>query len=97
MNMDFDYDYISDLLPMLFTGKMLYDNGREDILDIVDDAIDSDNCFTFAMEALENVCDFVACNYNEERMVSSYYFSDESIMEYYRLCRKYSKDRKSVV
>lgn len=91
--MDYDYDYISDILPMLFAAKTLEDAGRTDILCEVDDALDPDNCYTFSLEALEHVCDFITGNYSEERELSSYYFSDESIMEYYRLCRKYSKQK----
>lgn len=91
--MDYDYDYISDSLPMIFAAKNLYDADRTDILCDINDAIDSDNCYTFSLEALEHICDFVAADYNEEREVSSYYFSDESIMKYYRLCRKYSKQK----
>lgn len=89
--MNISYHEISNILPMLFTAKILYDADRQDILCDIDEALDSDNCFAFALEALDRICDFVAINYNEQSELNGYYFSDTSIMEYYRLCRKYSE------
>ena len=89
--MELDYENIIDSLAVLYMAKRIYDNGRKDILDRIDAEIDPDDSYWFANGALEMICDYVDMKYDEEREVTSYYFSDESIMEYFKYCRQYAK------
>lgn len=82
---------IQYVMSMLYTAKKLYDVGRSDILDIVDGEINPDDCISFGYEAVQYVCDRVYINYSERRDLYTYYFSDESIMRYYKLCREYTR------
>lgn len=68
-------------------AKLLKDNGMEQLFEGIRDryAVDCDSEYWVAIEALENLCEYVESNYNEYDETGTMYFSDQTIMEYFRL------------
>lgn len=79
------------IMPALYAIKKLHDVGRKDVIKQIDGTVDADDFFALGYEAIEYISDYVFSYYSEYSGDSSFYFSDDSIMEYYRLCREYSK------
>lgn len=85
------YDYAASAVTMLQVAKMIYDTGRQDILNhrLNSFSFDCDEDYAFALEGIDELCDLFSHSCTDE--TGSMYFSSENMMEYYRLCRDYSK------
>lgn len=82
-------EYMMAMLPSLYGAKLLYD------FKILDNALSqgftemTDDWFYNMYELMELCADFFAVDYDEDYDVTKWYFSNECMVEYYRLCRVY--------
>ena len=81
-------DFEISLIPIL-VGKVLSDIGREeDYLEgIGASKIEAEDYFSYIMEGLTTVCDFWDNREVGPYMECCWFFSDPSMMDFYRLCR----------
>ena len=70
--------------------KMFHDFGRADKLESGHEA-DRDLYWTMIHDMSLNITDKVWYSFDESFATEKYYYSSSSMMEYYRLCREYSK------
>lgn len=70
-------------------AKLLKENGMEQAFqNILEEySIDCDGEYWVSIYALENLCDHVENDYDEQEEIVTMYFSDRTVMEYYRLCQ----------
>lgn len=84
------FDYAGSTITMLQVAKMAYDTGRMDVVERLSSfSFDCDDEYAFAMEGMDELCDFIADHGEDE--TATMYFSTKNMMEYYRLCREHSK------
>lgn len=80
---------ILDLLPSLHYAALFATYGRLDALINLGYEEPCESEYDIFWETLGMIMDFVDSDYIEEYEVNTWYFSDRSMMEYYRLCRIY--------
>lgn len=87
-------DFEISLIPIL-VGKVLSDIGREeDYLDgIGASKIEAEDYFSYIMEGLTTVCDFWDNREVGPYMECCWFFSNPGMMDFYRLCRDWSRQR----
>ena len=92
---EYEYDHCEMSLIPIFVGKVLYDTGREEdyLKGIGSEAVIMEDYFSYIAEGLTTICDFW-----DGREVGPYidycwFFSDRSMMDFYRLCRDWSRQR----
>lgn len=84
------FDYAASAITMLQVAKMAYDIGKKDVVDRLSSfSFDCDDEYAFAMEGMDELCDFIADHSEDE--TATMYFSTKNMVEYYRLCREHSK------
>lgn len=93
--MNNDYDYIEGRMVPILVGKLLFDAGRAcDYLCEFDDwEIDGDCYYDYIISGLTCAGDFWNVHINEASERECWYFSDARMMEFYRLCRCWSRQR----
>lgn len=83
-------EQISEVLPSIAIARLFYEYGRLDaMLKAGFDSPDSEIYMMF-WELIDATADFVHYDYDEGWNVAKWYFSNEDMVEYYRLCRTYS-------
>jgi len=89
-------DVLSQALIPVRVAKLLKDNGMEQAFQVIRDGylVDYYDEFPASIEALENISDYFEGDYNEDEDISTMFFSDQSIMEYYRLCQEETRIKK---
>lgn len=86
-----------DFFPRAVTGvqvaKLLWDYQKRDAFKDVctGSPIDEDCEYMTVIEALHSICDYVSSDDESDEEASYFYFSDQTIMEYYRLCQEYAR------
>lgn len=91
---------LQELLPQALVpvqvAKLLKTYGEEAAFQAVCRicSVDSNDEYAASIEALEHIYDFVERDYDEANDIEMMYFSDQTIMEYYRLCREDARLRK---
>lgn len=82
------------LIPIL-VGKVLSDAGREEdyLKGIGASPIETEDYFSYIVEGLTTVCDFWEGREVGPYMDYCWFFSDRSTMDFYRLCRDWSRQR----
>lgn len=77
-------------------AKLLKDSGLEQAFQTIRDdyRVDYDDEYPASLDALGLISDFFEGDYDEEQGISSMYFSDRTIMEYYRLCKEEARLKK---
>lgn len=90
MTMEQLCEVFSQSLIPLRVAKLLKDNGLEEAFQTIRDdyGVNDDDEYPATIEALALICDFFEGDYDEEQGISAMYFSDRTMMEYYRLCRE---------
>lgn len=86
------YDDLTRALDVLYVCALMVEHGIW-TTDNLNTPMDYDFYYETVQEALYNCCDHVFGDYNENSDVEHTYFSAPCMMEYYRLCREYSKRR----
>lgn len=83
-------EFFSQTIIPLRIAKLLKSNGMELAFQTIRDEyhVDYDDEYPAALDALGLLSDFFEDDYDEEQGISTMYFSDQTIMEYYRLCRE---------
>lgn len=82
---------ISYVLPSISLAKLFHSYGLLDqMINMGFDRADEEYLFMF-YELLELTADAVWCGYDDNYEVNTWYFSNRSMQEYYRLCQEYSK------
>lgn len=83
------------LIPLRI-AKLLKDHGMDQAFEAIqnDYHVDDGDEYPASLDALGTISDFFEDNYEEEQSVATMYFSDQSIMEYYRLCREEARLKK---
>lgn len=91
----YEYEYFEMSLIPIMVGKVLSDVGREkDYLEgIGASPIVAEDYFSYILEGLITVCDFWEGREVGPYMDSCWFFSDQSMMDFYRLCRDWSRQR----
>lgn len=92
---EYEYEFFETSLIAILVGKVLSDVGREkDYLSgIGSSEIEADDYYTYITEGLLVVCDFWDSKEVGPFLDTCWFFSDRSMMEFYRLCRDWSKQR----
>ena len=82
------------LIPIL-VGKVLSDAGREeDYLEGIGALpIVAEDYYSYIIEGVTAVCDFWECREVGPHMDCCWFFSHRSMMDFYRLCRDWSRQR----
>ena len=84
---------IVDVLPSIYIARLFYSYGRmNDLVECGFKEADNDYYEMF-WELIQTVPDFVSCDFDVVTGVTKWYFSFTDMMEYYRLCRVYSRLR----
>lgn len=96
MTMEELSENLSQALIPVRVAKLLKENGKDLAFEIAQGlyCVDPDDEFTASIEALENICDYFDHDCSEERDEYFMYFSDRTVMEYYRLCREEARLKK---
>lgn len=82
---------IIDVLPSIAAARLFYTYGRlDDLLSAGIKGPDS-GFYEIFWDLLNAIPDFVAYDYSEDYGVTKWYFSFKDMMEYYRLCRDFSR------
>ena len=82
---------IIDVLPSIVVARLFYAYGRlDDLLKAGFETAD-DDFYEMFWELLDTIPDFIDYDYNEYSGVTKWYFGFKDMMEYYRLCRAYSR------
>lgn len=86
------FEDVQSALGILETAVMVYETGRSDILECLSRMpLCCEYESEFVFEGMNLLCDFMREYYNEVIDVGTFYFSSNTMMEYYRLCREYGK------
>ena len=96
MTMDELAESFSQALIPVRVAKLLKENQKNLAFEIVRDlfCVDCDDEFSASIEALENICDHFDHDCSEDHSEYFMYFSDQTIMEYYQLCREETRLKK---
>lgn len=87
-------DEINEVLPSITIARLFYIYGRlDDLLNSGFEAADSD-FYEMFWELLYRIPDFCSYDYDEYSGLTKWYFSFKDMMEYYRLCRAFSRLRR---
>ena len=86
-----DDENIMYLLPSIAAARLFYSFGKLDEMIQVGIEAASDDFQMYYWELLTLTADFADNQYREVWEVDHWYFSNESMVEYYRLCRIYSQ------
>lgn len=88
--------YFEQITIPVRVAKLLKDNGMEQAFQTIRDryCVNYDDKYSVLIDALENLCGHVDNDYDEEDMIATMYFSDQTIMEYYRLCLEEARLKK---
>ena len=91
----YEYEYFEMSLIPIMVGKVLSDVGREkDYLERIGASpIEAEDYFSYIIEGLTTVCDFWEGREVGPYMDYCWFFSDQSMMDFYRLCRDWSRQR----
>lgn len=89
------YDYFEYRALPILIAKALYDAGRADqYLKWQGNADTYPDCYyDFITAGLESVCDFWDCKEVGPYCDTRWFFSDNRMMDFYRLCRDWSRQR----
>ena len=79
-------------MDMLFVCSRMIKEGRWTAGDIRW-SLDQDEYYDLILTAIHSCCEYVFSSYDEESCDASMYFSDPCMLEYYKLCREYSRRR----
>lgn len=92
---EYEYEFFETSLIAILVGKALSDVGREKnyLEGIGSTSIEADDYYSYIMEGLIAICDFWCGQEVGPYMDSCWFFSDQGMMEFYRLCRDWSKQR----
>ncbi len=95
MTMEELSEVFSQAIIPLRIAKLLKDKGQEQAFETIRDCyhIDDEDEFPALLDALGAISDFFD-DYDEEQGISAMYFSDQSIKEYYWLCREETRLKK---
>lgn len=90
-----EYEFFELRVIPIMVGKILYDAGREKryLKGLGSEGAEPDDYYTYIWEGLTEICDFQCGREVGPYMDSCWYFSDQSMMDFYRLCRDWSKQR----
>ena len=84
-------DEINEVLPSITIARLFYIYGRLDDLMKCGFETADDSFYEMFWELLGTIPDFISYDYVEDYDVTKWYFSFKDMMEYYRLCRAYSR------
>ena len=89
------YEYFEMSLIPILVGKVLSDVGREAdyLAEIGASEVVPEDYYPYIIEGLTAVCDFWEGREVGPYMDYCWFFSDQSMMEFYRLCRDWSRQR----
>lgn len=87
-----DYDELMRAMDVLYICARMVERGLW-TGNRIQFSLHYDDFYEAVLDALYCCCENVYADYKEETEVSSYYFSDPCMTEYYRLCREYSRRR----
>lgn len=90
--MEYNYDELTTAMDLLYVCARMIEAGRWTV-ENAKCTMHVDFYYDIATEALWSCCEDVYMDCNEEACITHYYFSDPCMMEYYRLCREYSRRR----
>ena len=80
---------ISELLPSISVAHLFFSFGKlEEMIGLGFDE-PTDEFFSLFYEVIGATVDFLNCDYLDYYDVNKWYFSNKSMVEYYRLCRVY--------
>ena len=85
---------IVDVLPSITVARLFYTYGRLDDLLNAGFEVADDDFYEMFWESLDTIPDFISYDYNEYSDVTKWYFGFKDMMEYYRLCRAFSRLRR---
>jgi len=90
-----EYEYFEMRIIPIIVGKVLYDIGREKryLTGFGSEGAEPDDYFDYIYQGLSEVCDFQYGREVGQYMDTCWYFSDRRMMDFYRLCRDWSKQR----
>lgn len=77
-------------------AKLFKDKGMDQAFQLIRDdyCADYDDEYPATFDALGLISDFFESDNDEEQGISTMYFSDQTLMEYYRLCREETRLKK---
>lgn len=77
-------------------AKLFKDKGMDQAFQLIRDdyCADYDDEYPATFDALGLISDFFESDHDEEQGISTMYFSDQTLMEYYRLCREETRLKK---
>lgn len=77
-------------------AKLFKDKGMDQAFELIRDnyCVDYDDEYSATFDALGLISDFFESDHDEEQGISTMYFSDQTLMEYYRLCREETRLKK---
>ena len=77
-------------------AKLFKDKGMDQAFQLIRDdyCADYDDEYPATFDALGLISDFFESDHAEEQGISTMYFSDQTLMEYYRLCREETRLKK---
>lgn len=89
-------DFFQRAVTGVQVAKLLWDHKKENAFQEVCAGcrVDEDCEHMTVVEALYNICDHVIGDDGEEEDVGFFYFSDRTMMDYFRLCREYARMKK---
>jgi len=88
-----DYNDMQRALLMVYAAKLMVDNGKEEDFrrGLSGWAVDSDDCYSMIWEALPYACDEMFNKYYENSETERFWFFDQSMIDFYKLCRAYNE------
>ena len=84
---------ILEILPSIRYAALCYRYGKLDEFIACDNQYPDEDYYSCFFDAIGSAADFFEIGWNEAFETNTFYISFDSMMEYYRLCRVYSKAR----